>query len=54
MFPKIGVFTPPNHPFVHRVFPYFHHLFWGIFGNTHVSEQVFLDCLPWRRNGIVA
>ena len=20
---------PPNHPFVHRVFPYFHHPFWG-------------------------
>ena len=20
---------PPNHPFVHRVFHYFHHPFWG-------------------------
>ena len=27
MFPKIMV--PPNHPFVHRVFHYFHHPFWG-------------------------
>ena len=36
-FPKIGV-KPPNHPFVHRVFHYFHHPFWGtiIFGNTHI------------------
>ena len=35
VFPKI-VETPPNHPFVHRVFHYFHHPFWGtpIFGNT--------------------
>ena len=34
--PKIIV--PPNHPFVHRVFHYFHHPFWGknppIFGST--------------------
>ncbi len=28
VFPKIGV-GPPNHPFVHRVFHYFHHPFWG-------------------------
>ena len=37
MFPKIGV--PPNHPFVHRVFYYFHHPFWGtiIFRNTHME-----------------
>ena len=36
VFPKIMV--PPNHPFVHRVFHYFHHPFWGptpIFGNSH-------------------
>ena len=35
VFWKIGV-GPPNHPFVHRVFHYFHHPFWGtlIFGNT--------------------
>ena len=32
-------FFPPNHPFVHRVFHYFHHPFWGfppIFGNIHI------------------
>ena len=29
MFPKIMV--PPNHPFVHRVFHYFHHPFWVVF-----------------------
>ncbi len=23
--------TPPNHPFVHRVFHYFHHPFWGVY-----------------------
>ena len=36
MFPKIMV--PPNHPFVHRVFHYFHHPFWGtsIFGSTPI------------------
>ena len=48
--PKIGGFTPqiihfnliknrgfypPNHPFVHRGFPYFHHPFWG---KTHYLE----------------
>ena len=34
--PKIVV--PPNNPFVHRVFHYFHHPFWGIpiFGNIHI------------------
>ena len=40
VFPKIGV--PPNHPFVHRVFHYFHHTFGGptpIFGNTHMFLQ---------------
>ena len=35
VFPKI--MGPPNHPFVHGVFHYFHHPFWGknppIFGN---------------------
>ena len=32
-------FYPPNHPFVHRVFHYIHHPFWGtpIFGNTHIK-----------------
>ena len=42
VFPKIGV--PPNHPFVHRVFHYFHHPFWGvntpIFGNTHMKQKI--------------
>ena len=42
MFPKIGGFYPPNHPFVHRVFHYFHHPFWGttIFGNTQIEVSV--------------
>ena len=41
MFLKIGV-GPPNHPFVNRVFHYFHHPFRAtpIFGKTHV--------LPWH------
>ena len=42
LFPKIGV--PPNHPFVHRVFHYFHHPFWGsnppIFGSTSIPTLV--------------
>ena len=39
MFPKIVGWNPPNHPFVHRDFHYFHHPFWGtpIFGNTHIG-----------------
>ena len=39
MFPNIGV-GPPNHPFVHRVFHYFHHpfcFFSFIFGNIHIE-----------------
>ena len=38
--PKIMI--PPNHPFVHRVFHYFHHPFWGttIFGSTPTSSPV--------------
>ena len=40
VFPKTVV--PPNHPFVHRVFHYFHHPFWGVkspnfWFNTHMS-----------------
>ncbi len=27
--PKIGVFPPQNHPFVHRVFHEINHPFWG-------------------------
>ena len=36
VFPKIMV--PPNHPFVYRVFHFFHHPFLGtpIFGNNHL------------------
>ena len=37
--PKIRGTVPPNHPFVHRVFHYFHHPFLGpspIFGNIHL------------------
>ena len=43
VFPKIGV--PPNHPFVHRVFHYFHHPFSGtiIFGNTHIMNPLELS-----------
>ncbi len=29
-FQEEGWKTPPNHPFVHRVFPYFHHPFLGV------------------------
>ena len=34
---------PPNHPFVHRVFHYFHHPFWValIFGNIHINPNFF-------------
>ncbi len=46
VFPKIGV-GPPNHPFVHRFFHYFHHPFWGentpySWFNTHtvICKQV--------------
>ena len=40
VFPKILVLPPKSSSFVHRVFPYFHHPFWGtsIFGNTHVKK----------------
>ena len=40
--PNIGGFTPPNHPFVHRVLPYKpsilreNPLFLDYFGNTHI------------------
>ena len=33
--------TPPNHPFVHRVFHEINHPFWRflpIFGNTHFAS----------------
>ena len=44
---QIGVGpTPANHPFVHRVFPYFHHPFWGVF-------PLFLVQRPYRRSYLV-
>ena len=49
--PKIWE-NPPIHPFVHRVFHYFHHPFWGsiIFGNTHmVGLEGFFK--PWGNGG---
>ena len=51
MFPKIVGETPPNHPFVHRVFPYFHHPFWGtpIFGNT-LMDLIAIGC-RWNLGG---
>ncbi len=42
VFPKI-MGKPPNHPFVHRVFHYFHRPFWGptpIFGLTPISMSL--------------
>ena len=40
VFPKI--MAPPNDPFVHRVFHYVHHLFWGFspyfWFNTHIHR----------------
>ena len=46
MFPKIGV--PPNHPFAHRVFHYYHHPFWGttIFGNSHINPYHWVEGFP--------
>ena len=48
---KNRVFFPPNHPFVHRVFHYFHHPFWGptpIFGNTHLYPSTFSETIRHR------
>ena len=42
VFPKIGVFYPPNHPFYcNRVFHEINHPFWGtiICGNTHIPKD---------------
>ena len=33
--PKIVVFTPTNHPFVHRVFHEINHPFWGVSHTAH-------------------
>ena len=30
---------PPNHPFVHRVFHYFHHPFWGVKSHPYFLVQ---------------
>ena len=49
VFPKIMV--PPNHPFVHRVFHYFHHPFWGItiFGNAYIFiSYIYIYTHPWE------
>ena len=46
VFPKIGV-GPPNHPFVHRVFHYFHHPFGGFphyfWRATHITTYVLVS-----------
>ena len=48
--PKI----PPNHPFVHRDFHYFHHPFWGttIYGNVHPSALLgpSKSCAFWHHH----
>ncbi len=52
VFPKIMV--PPNHPFVHRVFHYFHHPFWGtpIFGNTQINLRTNLNNFHGQAPGL--
>ena len=53
VFPKIMI--SPNHPFVHRVFHYFHHPFWGVlplFLVQHpypycVQPGIFIDGMIW-------
>ena len=49
LFPKIVGKIPPNHPWINRVFHYFHPPFWGIpiFGNTHIYT-VYQWCQPSR------
>ena len=41
---------PPNHPWINRVFHYFHHPFWGtpIFGNTHILPSLKLTVRTWK------
>ena len=46
--PKIWGKFPLNYPFVHRVFHYFHHPFWGpipIYGNIQMCVVVQMICL---------
>ena len=45
VFPKIGV--PPNHPFVDRVFHYFHHPFWGKHPYFWKHPSLFPQFLWW-------
>ena len=40
VFPKNN--GPPNHPFVHRVFHYFHHPFWGFYPYFSVQHPYLL------------
>ena len=56
MFPKIVV--PPNHPFVHRVFHYVHHPFWGFctyfwFNTPYISVRKFFRCWVVFRVGMI-
>ena len=43
-------FSPPNHPWINRVFHYFHHPFWGtpIFGNTHLTITTYWQKWPQK------
>ena len=43
--PKIGVFTPPNHPLKNRVFHDFHHPFWG---KKTILETPKSGWAPWE------
>ena len=38
---ELGNRVPPNHPFVHRVFHYFHHPFWGYPGSPTAFNEDF-------------
>ena len=40
MFPKIGGEIPPNHPWINRVFHYFHHPFWGTHPYFWISTHI--------------
>ncbi len=49
--PRIGVAYPPNHPFVHRVFHYFHHPFWGFSPYFWFNTQIaFVQIAKWFGN----
>ncbi len=36
---------PPNHPFVHRLFHYFHHPFWDTFPPIFGSTSIYTNCI---------